>query len=844
MKFAEHLRESVVPEWSDKYVNYKLGKKKIKQFQKLKKVQDVGSMDRTIVREFIDDWLVRDQLKNCDEFYEWQLSKYRAKYHKLQRQIHLYVLEADKRSRLDSLDEYRIASLSRAPDSYGSIFPNFSPIALKDTVEKKIWYDLKRWLVTHNLCPSMPVSWKNRDPLLAKKDRKRASRGQETFQTETSPLSLSQIRQQLSDAILDFYLYLQLLKNYRDLNVNGFRKIVKKFDKVLHQDQLKTFMPYAKKYSIMFSQYDEYLKLIKDNVEHAEVINVNLFLGSDNDVDRLKKDPLTFWEQTAIKWYTMTLTSSSKDKKHNLERIKNLSLQYSVNEQTIHRNNASMFQMFLGSAQLGISVTLVILMTIILAKNSSDEVRSALLPIWSSFHYLTFMGLLFIIDCFIWYKVKINYRFIMFGEIHSRNGPVLFNNDFGMTHIPLQFFHATTFLCICSILAFCSLMLEKLEPWMITWLCIAVALFFWKFQVIQPWPYWYETFQSRKYIFTSFIRLVFSGFFPVQFGDFFLGDIVCSLTYSMSQFATLGCLTFNDSKEDKCRYEKLMWIGILSCLPSYWRFVQCVRRYFDSYDWFPHLLNAFKYLLGISFNASLYWYKSWPQMQKFKVLLIVFGCLNSTLTSIWDLIMDWSLLQTKSKNFLLRDDLYLCGKKNWKSGKYSSKKKCIYYFIMVFDVVVRYEWVFYMVKNNTDYVRHPLIALAMATLEILRRFVWVILRVENEHVANVHLFKVTDDNWQLPFPTIEDSELHMEEDYSAAAENMDNIAMLSVMKSDLESQQQRPRSTSAVPKLNRKASVFEIIPWAHATDFQRPIETASVNSAAISDSESEAESEV
>lgn len=726
--------------------------------------------------------------------------------------------------------------MSRRQESYGSIFPNFSPEALKNTFKEKVWSDVKRWLLVNELYPSLPVSWRNSDPLLPKQNRRSGSRGQETFHAESSHLSLAQIKQQLSDAILDYYLYLQLLKNYRDLNVNGFRKIVKKFDKVLNQNQLKGFMSYAKSSSIMFGQYDEYLKLIKDTVEQSDVINTNPFLDHSDD-ESLKKDPLTFWEHQVVKWYTMTLTTSSRDKKDNLEKLRNLSLQYSVNELTIHRTNASMFQMFVGSLQLGIAITLVVLMVVILSSTSSNTIRSSLLPIWSSFHYVTFMGLLFIVDCFIWYKVKINYRFIMFGEIHSRNGPVLFNNDFAMTNIPLQFFLATTFFCFCSIFAYCSLSSKKLEPWMLSWLIVAIVSFFWRFKSFDIWPYWYETWKSRRFIIVSGIRLICSGFFPVKFGDFFLGDIICSLTYSMSQFATLGCLTFNNSDDDKCKYEKLMWIAVLSCLPSYWRSLQCVRRYLDSYDWFPHLLNAFKYVIGIFFNASLYWYKSWPQSSKFKVLLIVFGTLNSSITSVWDIIMDWSLLQSHSNNFLLRNDLYLCGKRNWKTGKYG-KKKVIYYFIMLFDVIVRFEWIFYMVKNNTDYVRHPLIALAMATLEIIRRFVWVILRVENEHVANVHLFKVTEDNWQLPFPTIEENEVSNEEDYSNVAGNMDNIAMLTALKTDLEAQQMSEGRVS----LKRKASVFEIIPWAHATDFQRPVDTTAQSIAAGSDSESELES--
>lgn len=83
MKFAEHLRESVVPEWSDKYVNYKLGKKKIKQFEKLRRVQDVDPVSDKAVHEFIDLWIIQDQLKKCDEFYQWQITKCRAKFLKL-----------------------------------------------------------------------------------------------------------------------------------------------------------------------------------------------------------------------------------------------------------------------------------------------------------------------------------------------------------------------------------------------------------------------------------------------------------------------------------------------------------------------------------------------------------------------------------------------------------------------------------------------------------------------------------------------------------------------------------------------------------------------------------------
>lgn len=34
---------------------------------------------------------------------------------------------------------------------------------------------------------------------------------------------------------------------------------------------------------------------------------------------------------------------------------------------------------------------------------------------------------------------------------------------------------------------------------------------------------------------------------------------------------------------------------VLNCIPAWIRFAQCIRRFNDTMDWFPHLLNAGKY---------------------------------------------------------------------------------------------------------------------------------------------------------------------------------------------------------------------------------------------------------
>ena len=46
MKFGDHLNESMIPEWKDKYVEYKVGKKKLKTFkQKLQNDIDETTTD-------------------------------------------------------------------------------------------------------------------------------------------------------------------------------------------------------------------------------------------------------------------------------------------------------------------------------------------------------------------------------------------------------------------------------------------------------------------------------------------------------------------------------------------------------------------------------------------------------------------------------------------------------------------------------------------------------------------------------------------------------------------------------------------------------------------------------
>jgi hypothetical protein len=124
-------------------------------------------------------------------------------------------------------------------------------------------------------------------------------------------------------------------------------------------------------------------------------------------------------------------------------------------------------------------------------------------------------------------------------------------------------------------------------------------------------------------------------------------------------------------------------------------------------------------------------------------LFITFATINAVYVSIWDLLMDWSLLQPNASKKWLRDV------RGYKSPSY-------YYIAMVLDVLLRFNWVFYAVYTH-DVQHSSICSFMVAFSECTRRGIWVLFRVENEHCSNVRRFKASRDV-PLPYHVASDSE--------------------------------------------------------------------------------------
>lgn len=158
--------------------------------------------------------------------------------------------------------------------------------------------------------------------------------------------------------------------------------------------------------------------------------------------------------------------------------------------------------------------------------------------------------------------------------------------------------------------------------------------------LILPAPYFYH--RSRGWFLYSNWRLLLAGIYPVEFRDFFLGDMFCSLTYALGNIELFFCLYARDwNNPAVCNSSHSRLLGFFTALPGIWRALQCIRRYYDTRNVFPHLVNCGKYTFTIltSMSLSLFRIERTTELMGF---FIFCATVNGIYCSIWDVIMDWS----------------------------------------------------------------------------------------------------------------------------------------------------------------------------------------------------------
>uniref|UniRef100_A0A8C7W2C3 Xenotropic and polytropic retrovirus receptor 1a n=1 Tax=Oncorhynchus mykiss TaxID=8022 RepID=A0A8C7W2C3_ONCMY len=494
-------------------------------------------------------------------------------------------------------------------------------------------------------------------------------------------------------AFSEFYLSLILLQNYQNLNFTGFRKILKKHDKILET-------PRGADWRVAHVEVAPFYtcKKITQLISETEALVTTELEGGDRQkaMKRLRVPPLGA-AQPALAWTTFRV-----------------------------------------GLYCGVFIVLAISFLLTGAVLIRYENVWPLVRIYrGGFLLIEFLFLLGI-NTYGWRQAGVNHVLIF--ELNPRSN---------LSHQHL--FEIAGFLGVLWCLSILSCLYSEytMLPMQVNPLILyGFMLLF----LINPFKTGY--YKSRFWLLKLLFRVFTAPFHRVEFADFWLADQLNSLVIVLMDLEYLICfysfeLKWTDRKgllpiPERCDYTCHSYSyglrAIIQCLPAWFRFVQCLRRYRDTKRAFPHLVNAGKYsttFFVVTFAAlySTHKEQKHSDADMFFYLLMVFSAISSLYTLIWDLKMDWGLFDRGAgENTFLREEIVY-------------PQKAYYYCAIIEDVILRFAWTIQISLTTMTNIPSvgDIVGTVLAPLEVFRRFVWNFFRLENEHLNNCGEFRAVRD---------------------------------------------------------------------------------------------------
>ncbi|KAK9298294.1 hypothetical protein QLX08_008305 [Tetragonisca angustula] len=458
--------------------------------------------------------------------------------------------------------------------------------------------------------------------------------------------------QELKLAFSEFYLFLILLQNYQNLNFTGFRKILKKHDKLLNIDLGAKW--------------------------RAEHVDTALF-HTHKDIDRL------IAETEAL----VTRDLEHGDRQRAMKRLRVPPLGEQLSPWIT-------FKVGLFSGAFIVLLIAVILSGARYRDNNNWRVlcrlyRGPLLMI----QFLFLMG----INVYGWRSSGVNHVLIF--ELDPRN------------HLSEQH------------------IVEMASVFGLVWSLSILGFLYSEILGIPP-------FVQPMLLYTLLALFLFNPTKTLRYEARFWALRVLDFQYFVCFYVQNSSWT-DVTDAETCIMRELSMRPFVACLPAWFRFAQCLRRYRDTKEAFPHLVNAAKY--ATSFFVVVFSYLHLTNAKYYVMstenpyfyLWIIASIMSSCFTYTWDVKLDWGLFDSNAgENKFLREEIV-----------YSSPY--YYYFAIIEDFVLRFGWAFSLSLTEMGYVHADLMVSIVAPLEVFRRYMWNYFRLENEHLYNVGKFRAVRD---------------------------------------------------------------------------------------------------
>ena len=372
-----------------------------------------------------------------------------------------------------------------------------------------------------------------------------------------------------------------------------------------------------------------------------------------------------------------------------------------------------------------------------------DELSQLYYPLFRGCFLLSFFGILFGLLLFTWKRTGIDYAAILGVRADRTNYHAVVRYSSSLMFV--NFFSFVTFWLVLTVR---SHLYTYKHIWPLAAFIGTLAM------VAYPvdWmPEWQDAAQ-RSALAHSVGRALLAPFSSPSFACNFVADVFCSmpkcfidLLYSTCIFASGEAFMVGgwDAQNKAFDHELVVCTNanpsyrasfiLLSVLPFYIRFMQCIRQIHDavragSEEWRQPLYNAAKYIssllvviLSVTGGRSDYWLiaSTWSTLFAFS----------------WDVLVDWGIGPQPLRRFVRR---LLTPSQPRNGGEFKGASYWLrpvrvfepkwYVAAIIVDLVARLGWAVYISPSQTVVQQH--VSLLLGTVELLRRATWALLRVE------------------------------------------------------------------------------------------------------------------
>eukprot|EP01084_Bolivina_argentea_P245657 411221_1 len=484
------------------------------------------------------------------------------------------------------------------------------------------------------------------------------------------------------------YHKLVCLSNFATINKMVFEIIVDKFNKELKCDT-DEMLQVPKSYFIDFSENTKYMnKLVK--------LYANMYEFGDYDKAKTKLLDTLHWQNSNNQW--------------------------------MHQEKA----LFCMGTKFGIMVALIVCTIAVLLLSHIDKT-------YDMFNLIYIYRCLGVLLAFMWFWAVVVYIFS-----HKRiNYIFIFHLN---PETRLTFMQIIDSVITMSILYWANILLfiethqHVSSSYSIIW---PISLFI--FAILRLLIPYFRHWSTRKLFLKSVFQCMIAPFGRVEFRDFFVGDILTSLSKVFVDIYLSVCVIIRGDYQYNnpiCRNSQVTMVmkPILICLPYWFRFLQCINRYYVTGERKNNGLNALKYGLSSSVTLlgvvhSSYSKPTYGSQTQSKVtgrsMWLVLTLIQTAYVLVWDIQMDWNMFPFKTR--IKSYPIY------W------------YYLTIIIDTILRFSWTFTLFPSNANpyfyfnseweplYIE--MFFWLIYTLEVFRRCVWAVFRVEKAHNGQKEEFR-------------------------------------------------------------------------------------------------------